>query len=455
MTRIGLAAVLIAAVAPVASAQPQPAVATPMPMVEPVPTLPEVMPPPRNLRVAAAANDDGRHIELTWEASDADVGDGETVVYLVFRSGLDREAPPPQVPIQPHIGERYSGWTLLAITEDTGLTDDVAVIPAEHLAAAPTVWRLERGRQPVAPAPPAEVAPPPPPDHPPYLYAVRAALRNRAGLGSASMAVMAGPVSPHTAWFNTDRWFFLVIVLIMAAGLFYYSYRIRRDPDSLFVRRIAGVDAIEDSVGRSTEMGRPVLFVTGSDDIQNIQTIASLLVLGRVAEMIADYDSEIKVANYYPLTMVVAEEVVRQGYANAGRIDAHKPENVMFISAEQFAFAAGTNGIMLRERPATNIMLGRFFAESLMLAETGYVIGAVQIAGTAEITQLPFFIAACDYTLIGEELYAASAYLSREPALLAMLKSTDLGKILIVILVMVGFVLAAFHVFDLGPVLIP
>jgi hypothetical protein len=115
--------------------------------------------------------------------------------------------------------------------------------------------------------------------------------------------------------------------------------------------------------------------------------------------------------------MVVAEEVVKQGYANAGRIDAHRPENVMFISAEQFAYAAGINGIMMRDRPATNIMLGRFFAESLMLAETGYVTGAVQVAGTAEISQLPLFVAACDYTLIGEELYAASAYMSREPKL--------------------------------------
>jgi len=65
---------------------------------------------------------------------------------------------------------------------------------------------------------------------------------------------------------------------------------------------------------------------------------------------------------------------------------------------------------MLREKPAANFFMGMFYAESLILAETGNRTGAIQIAGTDADTQLPFFITACDYTLMGEELYAASAY---------------------------------------------
>jgi uncharacterized protein DUF6754 len=256
-------------------------------------------------------------------------------------------------------------------------------------------------------------------------------------------------------WFNAGLWFSAAAVVAIGVSMFYYIARIRRDPDSIYIRRIPGVDAIEEAVGRSTEMGRPVLYVTGVDETQNIQTVASLLILGHVAEMIAEYDTDIKVANAYPLTMVLAEEIVRQGYANVGRSDAHRPENVMFITPEQFAFAAGVNGLILRERPATNIFLGRFFAESLMLAETGYVTRAIQIGGTAEITQLPFFVAACDYAILGEELYAVSAYLSREPQLLAQLKSTDLVKGIVIILIVAGAVSATFSSFDLGAWLVP
>ena len=280
-------------------------------------------------------------------------------------------------------------------------------------------------------------------------------------LGVVALVLFACGTLAHMApaavrgWFQVDLWFYALVIGGMAVSLYVYMARIRRRPDDVYVRRIAGVDAIEEAVGRSTEMGRPVLYVTGTEETQHIQTVASLLILGHVAEMIAEYDTEIRVANAYPLTMVLAEEIVRQGYANAGRADAHRPENVMFITPEQFAFAAAVKGIIVRERPATNIYLGRFFAESLMLAETGYVTRSIQIGGTAEITQLPFFVAACDYAILGEELYAVSAYLSRDPMLLAQLKASDMVKGVVIILIALGALTATFAGFDLGAWLLP
>ncbi len=284
-------------------------------------------------------------------------------------------------------------------------------------------------------------------------------LQDQLGPAAAALAVFLLPFAfrllPSTGAFKIDKVFFLSTTLAMGAALLVYTVQARRRGSDMYIRRIPGVDAIEEAVGRSTEMGRPVLYVTGTEDITNIQTIASLLVLGHVAKVTAEYDTDIKVANCYPITMAVAEEIVRQGFTDAGRPDAHKPENVMFISSEQFAFAAGINGIILRDRPATNIYLGRFFAESLILAETGYVTKAIQIAGTAEVTQLPFFIAACDYTIIGEELYAVGAYLSREPRLLAMLKATDLLKLGLIILITVGAIGATFFGTNVGAFLLP
>ncbi|MDE0556637.1 MAG: hypothetical protein OXI24_20690, partial [Candidatus Poribacteria bacterium] len=99
------------------------------------------------------------------------------------------------------------------------------------------------------------------------------------------------------------------------------------------------------------------------------------------------------------------------------------------------------DGMMIREKPAAVFLQGQFYAESLLMAETGNSIGAIQIAGTDSEHQLPFFIAACDYTLIGEELYAATAYLSREPMLLGSLRGQDWGKLLIFALIVLGVVL--------------
>ncbi|MEW5995233.1 MAG: DUF6754 domain-containing protein, partial [Candidatus Zixiibacteriota bacterium] len=137
-------------------------------------------------------------------------------------------------------------------------------------------------------------------------------------------------------------------------------------------------------------------------------------------------------------------ETVKGGYSDAGRPEAYTDDIVYFVTQSQFAYVAAVNGTMLRQLPATNVYMGKFYAESLLLAETGAQAGSIQISGTDEIAQLPFFIVACDYTLIGEELYAASAYLGREPLLLGSLKAQDYAKAAVIILAVAGFVAANF-----------
>jgi hypothetical protein len=210
----------------------------------------------------------------------------------------------------------------------------------------------------------------------------------------------------------------------------------------LFVRRIAGLTAVEEAVGRATEMGRPILYVPGLSTITDVATIAALNILGQVAKKTAEYDTPLLVPNRDPVVYTVAMEVVKEAYSEVGRPDAFNHDSVFFLTDSQMGYASGVDGIMAREKPATNFFMGMFWAESLVLAETGAATGAIQIAGTDAIHQLPFFITACDYTLIGEELYAASAYLSREPMLLGTLKGQDWSKAIIVLLLVIGMALA-------------
>lgn len=253
--------------------------------------------------------------------------------------------------------------------------------------------------------------------------------------------------SPDGAWLNLTPGYILLFLMIVSVGVMMNVFTARaRRGEPIFIRRISGIDAIEEGIGRATEMGRPVLYVPGIDELQDIQTIASMLILGQVAEKVAEYQSDLIVSCCIPIVREVADEVVKAGFYQAGHPDAYNPANTRFISSEQFAFCAGTNGIILREKPSTNIYFGRFFAESLILAETGFVNRSIQIAGTAEATQLPFFIAACDYTLIGEELFAVSAYLSRDPRLISSLKASDWVKVFIVASLIIGTVLATFGV---------
>lgn len=253
---------------------------------------------------------------------------------------------------------------------------------------------------------------------------------------------VSAPVASSPDWFDTTKTNVAVVLGLFFVVLFYYIDQARRGTKWTF-RRIAGLDAIEEAIGRATEMGKGVLYVPGVQDIDDIQTIASMILLGKVARMAAKYETSLQVPTNSPAVFTVAEEVVKSGYQDVGRADAYRSEQVRYITSDQFAYVAAVNGTMLRDKPAANLFLGAFFAESLLLAETGHSIGAIQIAGTANVHQMPFFVVACDYTLIGEEYYAASALLSNDPRLLGSLKSSDTVKIILIIVVVAGCILAS------------
>jgi hypothetical protein len=231
----------------------------------------------------------------------------------------------------------------------------------------------------------------------------------------------------------------LVAVLLFIALLVFFVMTARKGK-ALFIRRIAGLDALDEAVGRATEMGKPILYVPGLSSMSDVATIASINILGPVAKKVAEYESTIIVPNRDPIVMTVTRQVVKESFLEAGRPDAFNEDMVFFLTDSQFGYAAAVDGIMVREKPATNLFLGMFWAESLILAETGNMTGAIQIAGTDAVAQLPFFVTACDYTIIGEELYAASAYLSRTPVLVGSLKAQDIGKAILIFTVTLVFV---------------
>ncbi len=250
------------------------------------------------------------------------------------------------------------------------------------------------------------------------------------GPGGKSAPAAGGPVQAYDNWFNSMKMpelLFCIIFLILTVKLI----NMAKKGIDLYVRPLAGIEAIDEAIGRATEMGKPILYVLGIGTAGDIATIASFTVLGRVARKVAEYQTSMIVPCCDPVVMTIAQETVKTGYADAGRPDTYKEDSVYYVTSQQFPYVAAVNGTILREKPATNIYLGYFAAESLLLAETGVLAGSIQIAGTDQVSQLPFFVVACDYTLLGEELYAASAYLGREPLLLGTLKAQDYLKAIV------------------------
>jgi len=260
---------------------------------------------------------------------------------------------------------------------------------------------------------------------------------------ATGVAAVTEPVTAHDNWFRPERTNSLIATIIFLMAVL-GSIAMASSGKEIFIRRIAGLNAVDEAIGRATETGKKVLYVPGIQSMDDIQTVASMSILGHVARATARYGTDLDVANKDPLTFAAARETVRGAYLAEGRPDLYREEMVNYVTYDQFAFTAAVSARMVRERPATIFLVGYFFAESLILAETGQSVGAIQIAGQADPTQLPFFVATCDYTLIGEELYAASAYLSREPVLLGSIRGQDIFKALCIAVGLTGIVVATF-----------
>jgi hypothetical protein len=267
-------------------------------------------------------------------------------------------------------------------------------------------------------------------------YALTVAMRS-------GEARAVGPVLqaiPQANWFNWNQINNLILALGFGALVFYTISHAKRN--DIFLRRIPGLDAVDEAIGRSTELGKPILYLTGAHDMSDPSTIAAAVILGRVAKRTAAYETELMVPHRDPITMAVCQEITKQAYLEAGKPDLFKEDSNFFITSDQFSYTAAVDGIMLRKKPAANFFMGAYFAESLLLTETGASTGAIQIAGTDSDHQLPFFVTTCDYTLIGEELYAASAYLSKEPIQIGTLRGQDIGKAVILSIILLGTLVA-------------
>ena len=249
-----------------------------------------------------------------------------------------------------------------------------------------------------------------------------------------------GPVQPQANLFDAGRLGEALIIAFLFIVFIWGTFR--KKP--LNIRPLGGVAAMEEALGRAVEMGKPVLFSAGwGAQLDKPATLAALNLFGWLARRAAAYGARVIFPVHDAVIMAAAQETAREGARLEGRPEHYQEDNIYYVTGSQFGYAAALDGVLWRSKPAANFWLGTFAAESLILAETGHQVGAVQIAGTDSTIQLAFFLITCDYTLIGEEMFAASAYLSREPRALGAVWAQDVLKVVVAVAILAGLVAGA------------
>jgi hypothetical protein len=168
------------------------------------------------------------------------------------------------------------------------------------------------------------------------------------------------------------------------------------------------------------------------------QTLAGVALLAYTAEQAIPLGTEIYAPINKPIVQPLAKEILRDEYRRDGREEAYSDDYVPWLSDQQMSYAVGVVGLMTRQNVGANFLVGSFGAEALVVAESASLIGARQLAACLSTTSTAFFIAACDYVLIGEEIFGAAAYLSESPKLRASIKGQDIAKYIALLLIILG-----------------
>ena len=232
--------------------------------------------------------------------------------------------------------------------------------------------------------------------------------------------------------------------LILILGIFILGIYYMRQKKLPYIRRVAAIDAIDEAVGRSTEMGKPVLCSYGRGGFA-YSVIAAMSVLGHVARIAAETDTRLLVptggSHTGYLTRELAVDIVRSQYQMAGKPEMFNMDDMPFLSGEQYSFTAGYIGMLVRERPGAVIMTGGHSSEAMNIAEMANLVGALTITSGTYVSNMAALACASDYIMLVDEQPAAGAYLSKDIEQLATIRVIDIYKVLSLVFVVVGLIL--------------
>lgn len=183
------------------------------------------------------------------------------------------------------------------------------------------------------------------------------------------------------------------------------------------VRALPSMDAVPGLIGQSIESGRPVHVSMGSAGVGGLETpaaLASAALFYRVAERTATGSVAPLLTMSDATSLPLGYGTLRRAYAARGRIDRYELRAVRWFpeGTRSLAFAAGLTIMAGNERVSGSLLTGSYGSELALILFSAQRRRHLTIAGSNQLSGMAVAYAMADHALLGEEIYAAPAYLS-------------------------------------------
>lgn len=228
----------------------------------------------------------------------------------------------------------------------------------------------------------------------------------------------------------------LALAAVLLVGLTLWR---RRSPATL--RPIDAYERLNRSVGLAVENGTRLHISLGRGSLFTARSgsaLAGLAMLRRLSERTSVSDRPpIVTSGDAPLT-ILSQDTLQSGYRAAGAEDQYRFSTGRLTGLSPFSYAAGTMPIMHDENVSTNVFIGDFGTEAALLTEESDRGNSNVIAASDNLSAQAIFFASSQDPLIGEELFAAGAYVGAGASHQASLNVQDILRWLIILAILIG-----------------
>jgi hypothetical protein len=231
----------------------------------------------------------------------------------------------------------------------------------------------------------------------------------------------------------------LIIIAVSAFLLFVITLWKRRSPANL--REIPALTSLYRTLGLSMEDGTRLHISLGNGGLFNARggsALAGLALLRHIAERTSVSDKPAVASSGDSTLGLLTQDTMQAGYQAAGVEELYVPTTGRVTGLSPFGYAAGAMNISQNEDVSANIMIGHFGAEAALLTEASDRENISLIGASDDLAGQAVLFANTQDALIGEELFAAGAYLGAGPSHLASLTVQDFLRWIIIIAILGG-----------------
>jgi len=231
----------------------------------------------------------------------------------------------------------------------------------------------------------------------------------------------------------------IVVLAFLLIVIFWIWARRSGQPPAL--RVMPAFRDLPQRTGESVESGKRIHVSLGSGAIGGANTasaLAGLNVLEAVAEASTVSDKPPIVTAGDGAAMMLAQNTFRRAYKRQNAEDRYDQLASRLAGTTALSYTAGVMTTLKDEDVSTNIIIGSVGPEVALMADAGWGQKAHQVIGADNVQAQAQAYVAADQALIGEDMFAAGAYLGHKPLHRASLQAQDVLRIVVIAVIVLG-----------------